>query len=297
MTTGELSRIAAFTRVPTGGNPAGVWVGESLPDQATMLAIAARVGYSETAFIAPACGLERSIRYFSPEAEVEFCGHATIASGYVLGESEGDATFRLSTLVGTLELSVSSRNEVREAAVTTVEPKQRVVAAGLLVEVLAAIRWKEEQLDSAIPPMLAYAGAWHLVLAAKAPWRLAALDYDFEALKAIMLREGIVTLQLILRESEHVFHSRNLFPVGGVVEDPATGAAAAALGGYLRASCLISVPAVVTIHQGVAMGRPSLIQVEIAEKGGITIRGSAVRIEHDCNGTGVKFPDPRGVGE
>lgn len=77
----ELHRLAAFSDNPSGGNPAGVWIGEQLPDEATMQRIAAEVGFSETAFVAPMQGLERNVRYYSPEAEVSFCGHATIATG------------------------------------------------------------------------------------------------------------------------------------------------------------------------------------------------------------------------
>ncbi|MGA8205754.1 MAG: PhzF family phenazine biosynthesis protein, partial [Woeseiaceae bacterium] len=82
---GVLHRIAAFSDTPAGGNPAGVWIGEQLPDEDTMQRIAAEVGFSETAFVAPTHGLERTIRYYSPVAEVSFCGHATIATGAVLG--------------------------------------------------------------------------------------------------------------------------------------------------------------------------------------------------------------------
>ena len=93
-----------------------------------------------------------------------------------------------------------------------------------------------------------------------------------------MLREELTTLQLVWRASENVFHARNPFPVGGVVEDPATGAAAAALGGYLREAELIAVPATIFIHQGEAMGRPSRLTVEIPVKGGIVVKGTAVPI-------------------
>lgn len=77
-----------------------------------------------------------------------------------------------------------------------------------------------------------------------------------------------------------MFHARNPFPPGGVVEDPATGAAAAAFGGYLRELELVATPATVTIHQGVDMGRPSTITVTVpAEPGtGIGVTGTAVRI-------------------
>jgi PhzF family phenazine biosynthesis protein len=95
----------------------------------------------------------------------------------------------------------------------------------------------------------------------------------------LMLAENLTTLQLVWRESDDVFHSRNPFPVGGVVEDPATGAAAAALGGYLRAAQLVTPPATLLIRQGEAMGRPSRLTVEIPTDGGIVVRGTAVSLD------------------
>ncbi len=109
--------------------------------------------------------------------------------------------------------------------------------------------------------------------------RLNALDYDFDRLKALLLREGLTTLQLVWRESAVVFHARNPFPVGGVVEDPATGAAAAALGGYLREAGLVEAPAAILVRQGEAMGRPSRLKVEIPVKGGIIVSGTAVPMQ------------------
>jgi len=86
-TPGTLLRLAAFTADPAGGNPAGVWIGDVLPPAGEMQRIAAEVGYSETAFLAPDASGEAGrwrVRYFSPLAEVPFCGHATIASGVAL---------------------------------------------------------------------------------------------------------------------------------------------------------------------------------------------------------------------
>jgi PhzF family phenazine biosynthesis protein len=278
MDSGTLYRRSAFTDDPKGGNPAGVWVGETLPSVDIMQRIAAEVGYSETAFVAPARGQNRTIRYYSPEMEVPFCGHATIAAGVVLGEIEGDGTYRLATAVGEVSVTVHSHG-IREASLTSVEPEYTGASDILVNEALSALGWQSSDVDSSIPPARAYAGAWHLVLAVNDPHRLAKLNYDFERLKALMLREGLTTLQLVWRESTNVFHSRNPFPVGGIVEDPATGAAAAALGGYLREAELIAVPATIFIRQGETMGRPSRLTVEIPAKGGIVVRGTAVAIE------------------
>ena len=279
MPEATLHRYAAFTTTPDGGNPAGVWIGDALPDPVTMQRIAAEVGFSETAFVAPAAGRARTVRYYSPEAEVSFCGHATIATGVVLGEGDGEGTYRLATAVGEVPVGVRRRQGRWEASLTSVEPANEPAPEALVAEALAALAWDRADLDAAIPPARAYAGAWHLVLAVGDAARLAALDYDFDALKALMLRDGLTTLQLVWRERPDLFHSRNPFPVGGVVEDPATGAAAAALGGYLRDAGLIAAPASLLVRQGEAMGRPSRLTVDVPPRGGIVVSGNAVPME------------------
>ncbi|QTP53863.1 PhzF family phenazine biosynthesis isomerase [Billgrantia sulfidoxydans] len=277
--SGTLFRLAAFTDDPSGGNPAGVWLGEALPDPAEMQRIAAEVGYSETAFIAPAEGERRIVRYYSPQAEVSFCGHATVASGVQMGRLSGAGTYLLETAVGEVMVTVNQVEEEWQASLVSVTPEFRPAEPALVEEVRELLGWQAEELDLEIPPARAYAGAWHLVLACKTEQRLARLEYDFERLKALMLREGLTTLQLVWRESEARFHARDPFPVGGVVEDPATGAAAAALGGYLRDAGLLQAPAQLTILQGEAMGRPSRLQVDIPLSGGIVVTGQAVSLE------------------
>jgi PhzF family phenazine biosynthesis protein len=276
MNNGSLYRLSAFADGNRGGNPAGVWVGETLPEPATMQAVAKDVGFSETAFVSPEIGVDRVIRYYSPEAEVSFCGHATIATGVVLGRREGEGRYRLSTTVGDVPVSVRQRDGVFVASLQSVEPRHKAVSDDLLVRALSALRWSREELDVAIPPANAYAGAWHLVLAVRSAERLARLDYDFDSLKSLMLQYDLTTLQLVWRERADLIHSRNPFPVGGVIEDPATGASAAALGGYLRNAGLVDAPFRFVVRQGEVMGRPSVLTVEIPPEGGISVSGSAI---------------------
>lgn len=273
---GTLQKLTAFTTSPAGGNPAGVWIGNTLPDDSAMQKIASDASFSETAFIAPESGLERVVRYFSPAAEVSFCGHATIAAGVLLAGSQGEATFQLDTAIGRVPVTVRRIDGHFEASLTSVEPRHGPATATLITDVLACLGWALADIDVSIPPAKAYAGTWHLILAARSEGRLAQLDYDFERLKATMLGEDLTTIQLVWRESEQVFHARNPFPVGGVIEDPATGAAAAALGGYLRDTGLVAAPASIRVLQGEAMGRPGLINVTIPRTGGIVVSGNAV---------------------
>ena len=282
----SLYRLAAFADSSTGsrgGNPAGVWLGDELPDSAVMQRIAADVGYSETAFVAPVTGARRVVRYYSPEAEVPFCGHATIATGVVLGRMTGDGLYRLQTSVGEVQVTVSTGGEAAEASLVSVSPRYEPAEVDLRRDALAILGWRSEELDPRIPPAKAFAGAWHLVLAVAERERLASMEYDFESLRSLMLAHELTTLQLVWRERPDLFHSRNPFPVGGVVEDPATGAAAAALGGYLREAKLLAAPTNFTVRQGEAMGRPSLLTVDVPASGGIRVTGSAIDIEADVD--------------
>ena len=275
MDNSKLFRLASFSTGDEGGNPAGVWIGDSLPTSETMQQIAADVGASETAFIAPATGSRRTVRYYSPEVEVSFCGHATIASGIVLGQEDGEGTYRLDTSIGEVEVNARCRDGRMEASLRSVATRQEPVDEGTLQEALKCLNWSRSDLDDELPPSKAYAGAWHLILAVRDPATLLQLDYQFDPLRTMMEREGLTTLQLVWREQDDLFHSRNPFPVGGILEDPATGAAAAALGGYLRDAQLVEVPFEFQVRQGEAIGMPSLIKVEVPPDGGIVVSGVA----------------------
>lgn len=271
-------RYAAFTTTPSGGNPAGVVLDAGGLDASSMQRIATEVGYSETAFVWAGAGSRYGVRYFSPVAEVPFCGHATIASAVALADHDLGGDLRFQTQSGEVAVSVSADHQGRTTAtLTSVTPAVTDVSNAVLTEALEALGWTRADIDSQLPPRVSFAGAHHLVLGLRSRDLLAGLSYDFERLRALMTGEGWTTAQLVWRESATTFHARVPFPVGGVVEDPATGAAAAALGAYLRELELVRPPTTVTIQQGDDIGRPSLLTVSIDPgRGGIRVSGTAV---------------------
>jgi PhzF family phenazine biosynthesis protein len=277
----EILRLAAFTDIPDGGNPAGVVLDPTALDGSAMQTIAAEVGYSETAFLTR-IGTDRTydVRYFSPAAEVPFCGHATIATAVALAQRDGAGELVLNTQAGPVAVRTQAEGEDVTATLTSVTPHvEPPLTDDEVAPALAALHWSADELDPQLAPRIAFAGARHLILAAGTRERLANLDYDFDALKTYMSERDLVTIDLVFRQDATTFHARNPFPVGGVVEDPATGAAAAAFGAYLRALELVAPPVRVTIHQGEDMGRPSLLLVDLdAGDGGIHVTGRAVRI-------------------
>ncbi|MGW3985457.1 PhzF family phenazine biosynthesis protein [Streptomyces sp. NPDC004830] len=278
----EILRYVAFSGDPEGGNPAGVVLDAAGADDAAMLAAAAEVGYSETAFVTEARDDgSLAVRYFSPLAEVPFCGHATIATAVAHAERHGTGRLLLRTPAGPVPVTTDrTADGGLVATLVSVAPRTVPLEQADLDTLLSLLGWSPEDLDPLLPPRVAYAGAWHPVIATASRERLARLDYDMAALAGLMARRDWTTVDLVHRESPTVFHARNPFPPGGVVEDPATGAAAAAFGGYLRELGLVTPPATLTIRQGEDLGRPSTLTVSVpaGPQEGIGVTGRAVRI-------------------
>src|SRR4029077_3953817 len=181
-----LLRLAAFTTEPSGGNPAGVWIGTAFPPDDEMQRIAAEVGYSETAFLVPADDADAGhfrVRYFSPLAEVPFCGHATIASGVALAERAARARdgrragLVLETNGGPVTLATTTDADgLTRATLTSVATWVREPDPGLVASALELLGWRADELEAGLPPAVGFAGAKHLILVARARSRLTALD-------------------------------------------------------------------------------------------------------------------------
>ncbi len=267
-----IQKIAAFSDGDSGGNPAGVVMANAFPADAKMQNIAAEVGFSETAFAVPIDTGWR-VRYFSPETEVPFCGHATIALGAALALRHGDGVFPLT--LNHAEITVEGRRngELIVAALQSPPTRSAVAFPQLVTSALELFGYSPDDLDPRLPPALAHGGSDHLVLGLNSREALAAMKYNLNDGRSLMNRAGLVTIVLAYSETPQLFHSRNPFASGGVYEDPATGAAAAAFAGYLRD---IAWPhgGVIDIVQGEDMGMRSRLRAEFSQISGSSIRVS-----------------------
>ncbi len=267
----DVQRIAAFSQGASGGNPAGVVLCETLPPADRMLAIAADVGYSETVFAAQDDAGWR-VRYFAPEIEVPFCGHATIALGAALALAHGDGTFGLQ--LNDARITVAGwRHPTLMAALQSPRTHSAQAPTQLVETALDLFSYTAADLDPRLPPAIAEAGARHLVLALASRSRLAGMHYELEQGRKFMTAAGLVTINLVHAETDTLFHARNPFAAGGVYEDAATGAAAAALAGYLRDAGWPH-RGRIEIRQGEDMGVPSRLMAEITPERGASIRVS-----------------------
>ena len=271
----DILKIAAFSNGETGGNPAGVMIARELPSAAEMQQIAAQVGFSETVFAAPLASGWR-VRYFAPESEIPFCGHATIALGAALALENGDGVFRLT--LNHAEITVEGRRDgpVVNAALYSPPTSSRPLSSEVVSAALAMFGYAPGDLDPRLPPALIHAGADHLFVGLKTRQALAGMRYDLDAGRTWMRGLGLATVLLAHAETAQRFHVRNPFASGGVYEDPATGAGTAALAGYLRD---LGWPhgGHIEVLQGEDMGMPSRLQADFSP-----VPGSPVRVSGDA---------------
>jgi len=274
-------RYTAFSDDPSGGNRASIVLDAAGRMDAQMQRVATAVGYAETAFVTGEDADGFDVRYFSPASEVPFCGHATIALAVALAEERGPADRVFRTRSGPVRVGTARTDGCAlMATLTSVQPAISIPAPGDLHEALQILDWRETDLHPDLPPRVAYAGAHHLILVAEHAERLEHLEYDYSRLKSLMDRLGWITIELVLPSTWPVEHRvRGAFPAAPVVEDPATGAAAAAYGAYLRDLRTIEPPFHLVLRQGEAMGCPSTLYVDVPEgDSGIRVWGTAIRI-------------------
>ena len=263
--------VDAFTDQPFGGNPAGVVLLDSgqFPEEKLMLQIAAELRYSETAFIRRHSDKEYTIRYFTPKAEVELCGHATIASFYLLHhEGLASGTCLCHTLAGDLRIEAGERVMMQMAMpriVATVEE---------IEEIYKALGVSDYQ--PSLPVQIAYSGLPDLMIPLPDVETLQALNPNMEAIAAITKKYDAVSFHVFaFANDEYTAHVRDFGPLYGVPEESATGTANAALTFYLQHNGCLGAEAECAFMQGEAMGRPSVVATQIRKDGAIYVGGTA----------------------
>lgn len=234
----EILRLTAFAAEPGGGNPAGVVLDASALTDAEMQAIATEVAYPETAFVVDpgVDGDDRHVRlrYFSPGAEVPFCGHATIATAVALAERRGGGRFTLETNVGPLVVETASDADADAdtnggtrsitASFTSVEPTERELDAEVADRLLSLLGLERSDLDERWPLRESFAGNRHPVVAVREQEVFDAFTFDPTALRTLMDEQGWAGTATVVHDhgldadGHLLVEARNLFPVGAITD-------------------------------------------------------------------------------
>lgn len=284
--------VDAFTDNLFGGNPAGVVIlekGADYPDDEIMRKTAAELRYSETAFIKPLGEKEFQIRYFTPAAEVDLCGHATIGSFFALAEAKlasfGSSYF-CNTLAGRLNIDLSKDSVLMDMgkpeAINKITEKD---ALHELYSIMGIAEEKQgeilvgEKAGSPLLPEMISTGLPDIMLPVRNKIELAAITPDFPALSKLSEKYEVVGVHAFtVNTDDGAIHCRNFAPLYDIDEEAATGTSNGALTYYLYKNGLLQEGTETLFIQGEAMNRPSKIRSRLSANGDqvkIQVGGSA----------------------
>lgn len=246
----RIFKLDTFTNQTFAGNPAAVCPLEAwLPDE-LLQKISAENNLSETAFFVGTAG-QYELRWFTPKTEVDLCGHATLASAFVLMQKLEPSVSVVTFQTRSGELTVRRRGSAYEMNFPAQPPKPVEAPNGLL----AGLSHAPSQVFASEDYFLLY----------ESQTQIKQLVPDFEALKTIPLRGVIVTAE----GDEADFVSRCFGPKVGVDEDPVTGSAHCALAPYWAEQ----------------LGKTKLTGRQLSSRGGIIgceVLGSRVLLSGEC---------------
>ncbi len=275
-----VATLNAFARTAKGGNPAGVVLDADRLDESAMQRIAARVGLSETAFVRKSAAADFKIRFFTPAAEVDLCGHATIAAFSLLFGLRRIPPGRYSqeTKAGILGVEVRTDG--------TVFMDQALPVFGDAIdpgEIAASLGIGPDSWPRIMPVQIVSTGLPDIMVPIVSLRELSSLEPDFAKITDISKKQGSVGYHAFSLETKYgsTAHCRNFAPLYGIPEEAATGTSSGALACYLFKHGKITEEQARTLvfEQGYSMGRPSeiLVRLEIADNGitGVHVGGKA----------------------
>jgi trans-2,3-dihydro-3-hydroxyanthranilate isomerase len=283
----RLYTLDVFTKKPFAGNPLAVVIDGDGLATAKMQAIAREMNLSETVFVQRPTNnraLAR-LRIFTTTQELPLAGHPVIGTWFLLAElgvvpaSEGTVHILQQTGAGILPVEFTFHNG-RPARVTMTQKPARFARARFSRAALAAaLGLKPSDLAPSLPVEFASTGIANLMVPVARRATLAKIHMNTRAIAGLISSHGTMAYCFALGSNGKVF-SRGMLP-WGIYEDPATGSAAGSLAAYLVHHGVLKAGAPLRILQGVEMGRPSDILVEVvSDRGKLTpkVSGSAVRI-------------------
>lgn len=269
--------VDAFTDTPLTGNAAGVVPTATDLTDAQMAAIARELAVSETAFLLDSDVADRRIRFFTPETEVDLCGHATIASHVHLYEDNVIAagTHSLETEVGVIDIDVTDDGVawMTQGPPAVERVDLDIERAGRALDLPEAALGEME-----LPAATASTGLRFLIVPVTFLEPLGAATPDFDAVEALTDAydaAGVYAFTFDTIAADSTLHGRCFLPGTGIDEDPVTGTASGAVGAYLRTvDAFGSLPEEMQFEQGHFLDRPG--HVRVRAQADIRVGGEAI---------------------
>lgn len=273
--------LNSFAKTLEGGNPAGVVLDANNLTEKQMMSVSKKVGFSETAFVQKSNKADFKVRFFTPSDEVDLCGHATIATYYLLWE-KGQITIgvcKQETKAGVLGIEISSGGIVfmdQNLPQYFEELDKRKIAASLNIPI--------DYFDEELPVQIVSTGLKDVMVPLRNLDSLFAINPDFGAVARICKESSAIGYHVFTLETkfQSTAHCRNFAPLYGIREESATGTSNGALSCYLFKHGKLKMEKLdkLVFEQGYSMDKPSEIMSKLVVSNGkingVKIGGKAI---------------------
>jgi len=282
----KVKKVNAFTDSVDGGNPAGVLLNSPDLTDKQMAYISKMLKVSETAFVFPSTKADFNVRFFTPEFEVDLCGHATIATFFTMALEDFfpekiNKTVTQETKAGILPINIDFTEDGSIGRVMMTQGKSILKDIHLdILKIADSLKISKEKIDDSLPKQIVSTGLFTLPICIKSLDVLKKIKPDFVKIKKICNELSVGSFHLFTFETiEHasVYHARNFAPVYGVNEDPVTGTANGAVCFYLLKNRIVQENNLLC-EQGDIIGRSGRVFVEI-NKDTVKVGGRAKVVE------------------
>jgi len=259
--------VNAFASSPDGGNPAGVVLNGSECNESDFQRIAKEVNLSETAFLLPSVTADYRVRFFTPNGEVDLCGHATIATyWWMLNQGLIEpGLYRQELVAGVLPIEVCPDGMIRmDQSLPRFGEK---VSVDLVADIMNVSN--NSLFIDALPPQIISTGLSDVIVGIKNRESLHALRPDFAKMRDFSRQTSTIGFHVFTMDTvspDSAAHCRNFAPLYDIDEEAATGSSSGALACYLwkhGGLPTVRFNSELVFEQGYSMGKPSEIRVRL----------------------------------
>jgi len=276
--------INAFAKTENGGNPAGVVLNSDDLSDEQMLLVAKKIGFPETAFIQKSDKADFKVRFFTPSAEVDLCGHATIATFYLLADKQiiSVGKYTQETKAGVLSIEILENKTV---FMNQNLPKYfEIIDQSIIAE---SLNVSSNSFINDLPIQIVSTGLKDIFVPIKSLHKLRQIKPDFKKVKQVSKKFNVIGYHLFSLKTKFgsTAHCRNFAPLYGIDEEAATGTSSGALSCYLFKYGKINKEQIndLVFEQGYSMHRPSEIKTKLELSSSnvcrVSVGGVASKIE------------------
>lgn len=275
--------LNSFAKTKEGGNPAGVVINADVLSEDEMRKVAAALGFSETAFVLQSNLADFRVRFFTPNEEVDLCGHATIATFHAMSELNllKPGAYKQETRAGVLGIELQNDHFVMMEQALPVFSEMPDKA-----EIADSLNISASQMETDLAAQIVSTGLRDIMIPVKCIETLDAIRPDMKKIEEISQKYNTVGYHVFSLQSLYgdTAYCRNFAPLYGIPEEAGTGTSNGALASYLYHYGIINDEQALhlTFEQGYAMNRPSEIRASLAVKdnriSSVKVGGSAMNL-------------------